>query len=209
MSTGKEAEWTIHTSRRSKRPATPEALKPTPEPAASSKPKPTPEPTPEPAKTVWTIHASRRSRRPATATVTPQAHKPEPSQLTPEQTQKPEPSKPTSEPATGPSHTEPTGTNDDETASIASAGSDDSMTEDDRHTKRVKDFVPPSKLVPITNQVTSNDVSTFQQVIADSLARMLSRYTDKVALTGRRVCIPCGKGNKLQDPAQRPNRDTP
>mmetsp|Transcript_12108 Transcript_12108/g.24628 ORF Transcript_12108/g.24628 Transcript_12108/m.24628 type:complete len:133 (-) Transcript_12108:6-404(-) len=120
MSTGKEAEWTIHTSRRSKRPATPEASKPTPEPAAS-KPKPTPKP------------------EPATGTI-------------------------------------------DDTESIASA--DSSMTDNDRHTKTVKDFVPATKLVPITNQVTSNDVHTFQQIISDSLARMSSRYTDEVALTG-------------------------
>mmetsp|Transcript_12913 Transcript_12913/g.27236 ORF Transcript_12913/g.27236 Transcript_12913/m.27236 type:complete len:200 (-) Transcript_12913:502-1101(-) len=120
MSTGKEAEWTIHTSCRSKRPATPEASKPTPEPAAS-KPKPTPKP------------------EPATGTI-------------------------------------------DDTESIASA--DSSMTDNDRHTKTVKDFVPATKLVPITNQVTSNDVITFQQVMSDSLARMSSRYTDEVALKG-------------------------
>jgi len=58
------------------------------------------------------------------------------------------------------------------------------MSDDDQYTKTVKDFVPTSKLAPITNQVTSNDVHTFGQVVSNSLARMSSHYTDEVALKG-------------------------
>eukprot|EP00532_Pseudo-nitzschia_australis_P003523 CAMPEP_0168188862 /NCGR_PEP_ID=MMETSP0139_2-20121125/15981_1 /TAXON_ID=44445 /ORGANISM="Pseudo-nitzschia australis, Strain 10249 10 AB" /LENGTH=137 /DNA_ID=CAMNT_0008111543 /DNA_START=1 /DNA_END=410 /DNA_ORIENTATION=- len=137
MSTGKEAEWTIHTSHKSRRPATATATvipqAPKPEPL-----KPSPEQTRKPSK------YSEQARKPEPST----PRKPEPSKLTP----KPEPSKPRKpEPHI-------------DTASIASTDSDDSMNDDDRHTKRVKDFVSPSKLVPITNQGTSDDVSTFRQV---------------------------------------------
>jgi len=182
MSTGKDTEWTIHTSRRSRRPVPVTPARKS-EPAKPGKPEPS-KPTPAPKKT-----DTGNWRQAATGTAPDR--KPEPSKPTPEPstkktdtgnwrkaatgtapTRKPEPSKPTPEPS------EP------DTASIASTDSDGSMNDDDRHTKRVKDFVHPNKLVPITNQVTSDDVSTFQQVIADGLARMPSRYTDIVALTG-------------------------
>eukprot|EP00532_Pseudo-nitzschia_australis_P019222 CAMPEP_0168310134 /NCGR_PEP_ID=MMETSP0142_2-20121227/66660_1 /TAXON_ID=44445 /ORGANISM="Pseudo-nitzschia australis, Strain 10249 10 AB" /LENGTH=178 /DNA_ID=CAMNT_0008262923 /DNA_START=467 /DNA_END=999 /DNA_ORIENTATION=+ len=172
MSTGKDTEWTVHTSRRSRRPAatvTPRKPEPsTPEPIRKPEPsKPTPKAQP--------------IRKPAPQTIPTQPiRKPEPSKPTPkaQPIRNSEPSKP-SEPE--PSKPKP----DIDTASITSVDSDDSMTEEDRYRhEKVKDFVPPSQLVPITNQVTSDDVSTFRQVIADGLARMSSRYTDKVALTG-------------------------
>jgi hypothetical protein len=193
MSIDKDAEWTIHTSRRSKsrRPTTatvtPTARKPTtPEPTIGTKArKPTltsatgtqatarkPPPKPEPA-TGPIAHKPTPKSEPATGT---QGRKPTPKPV-PATGTKPNP---TPKPATGANakpNTEPTGakaesnrelkpkpetgTNDNDTASIASADSDSSMTDDDPHTKRVKDFVPPSKLVPITNQVTSDDVITF------------------------------------------------
>jgi len=165
MSTGKEAEWIIHTSHRSRRSGTatvtPQACK-QPETSQSkltSKPAPKPEPKTTP-----------REQEPPTGV------KPTKSERTSKPTRKPEPK------TTSREQDPPTGASDDNTESIASAES--SMTDDDQHTKTVKDFVPVGKLVPITNQVTNNDVITFQQVISDSLARMSSRYTNDVALKG-------------------------
>mmetsp|Transcript_10703 Transcript_10703/g.22824 ORF Transcript_10703/g.22824 Transcript_10703/m.22824 type:complete len:160 (+) Transcript_10703:32-511(+) len=139
----------------------------------------------------WTVHTSRRSRHPATATatVTPPARKPNPIP-TPTQSavatfRKPNPipkpkpiPKPTSAVAIKVDAEQANKDTESNTSSVSS------ISDDDRYTKTVKDFVPVAKLVPITNQVTSNDVHTFRQTISDSLARISSRYTDEVALTG-------------------------
>jgi len=58
------------------------------------------------------------------------------------------------------------------------------MSDNDCYTKTVKDFVPATKLVPITKNVISNDVDAFRQAILDGLARLSSQYTHEVALTG-------------------------
>mmetsp|Transcript_1705 Transcript_1705/g.3404 ORF Transcript_1705/g.3404 Transcript_1705/m.3404 type:complete len:241 (-) Transcript_1705:716-1438(-) len=58
------------------------------------------------------------------------------------------------------------------------------MADDDRSTKTVKDFIPVSKLVPITNNVTSNNVEAFRHAILNGLAILSSRFTHDVALTG-------------------------
>mmetsp|Transcript_389 Transcript_389/g.734 ORF Transcript_389/g.734 Transcript_389/m.734 type:complete len:265 (-) Transcript_389:455-1249(-) len=161
--------------------------------------------------TEWTVHTSQRSRRPtpatATATVTP-ARKPEAKPKTlPKPNPEPKPKtapksnpparKPEPEPKQAPNPTSAVATAVDAEQVVlvpstisnrpnkdSNKSSVDSMTDDDCYTKTVKDFVPASKLVPITNNVTSNDIDAFRRAVLDGLVRLSSRCTHEVALTG-------------------------
>uniref|UniRef100_A0A7S4AF09 Uncharacterized protein n=1 Tax=Pseudo-nitzschia australis TaxID=44445 RepID=A0A7S4AF09_9STRA len=50
--------------------------------------------------------------------------------------------------------------------------------------KSVKELIAKEDLKPITDNVTSIDVDTFQEVVAQALAKIKSRYTSEVSIYG-------------------------